>query len=184
MISVNSKWVHDWILFLEEEFITGQSIIDLPSQLLLPIISAWPKTTFLLLLLLHQNELLCLLSTATSPVQFRSVKCQRKSPQNNNLKGKHTIENTVIMCYESCSQTVRSSSPSCSSALVSWQWEECNELEFQAICLSQELFCLFCCNEENVMGFWGSSSKLQAPSFLLCLSNKLFHLSVCYSKKE
>jgi hypothetical protein len=103
-----------------------------------------------------------LLSTATSPVQFRSVKCQRTSPQNNNLKGKHTDENAVIMCHESCSHSVRPSSPSCSSGLVSWRWEECKELEFQAICLSQELFHLFCCNKENVMGFWGSSSKLQA----------------------
>ncbi len=80
----------------------------------------------------------------------------------NNLKGKHTIENAVIMRYESCSQTVRPSSPSCSSGLVSWRWAECKELEFQAICLSQELFHLFCWNREIVMGFWGSSSKLQA----------------------
>jgi len=100
-----------------------------------------------------------LVSTWLDPLLRRRI---HKSPQNNNLKGKHTNENAVIMCYESCSQSVRPSSPSCSSALVSWWWEECKELEFQAICLSQELFCLFCCNKDNVMGFWGSSSELQA----------------------
>jgi len=43
-------------------------------------------------------------STWLDPLLRRRI---HKSPQNNNLKVKHTNENAVIMCYESCSQSVR-----------------------------------------------------------------------------